>query len=650
MSLYDMEEPLVAAPPPSRRRWRGCVCTRLGAYTVTTHGRGFMYGISGLILLNVAFAAFMTDDDQNGAPDDPAFARFYNFFEAFSTVVFTAEYLLRLWACVETPGGVESAWPPWLVGECARPPTPGAAGPQGGCGASCMLRLRWATNPTAIFDAVVCLAFWVDLMLEHWATEQIKGMGSTLRMFRIFQFAITILRLETQSPAFRRVAKVLTSSASELLLCLFLAGVLMVLGAVLIFFIEFQQVLGTGDNDQFDECGAEEGLMRARFKSLSRCIYWSAMTITTVGYGDMHPCTPAGQMIAVVWGFFGVAVVALPSGIIGSGLVDVMAEAKEKKAVAKKLAQTRATEAATAAHSGGAAKPTAEQMRDPARFHALGLAMLLPPGTVAATGGSGGRGSSNPLSLPAPGSPQSRTPRGRNGSGGGTHARAHSDSSETDHGGGGLSLMKRLEEAEAAGRDSPRKKGRRSGAGNGGRSSGGGGGGLSPRPGGGNGNGKRGAISPELQDERGQLNLRSESVIRGCAALLFPGEFVFDPSAERAASRGLNLAQGLGATTAAEIAGVQHALVMKLAREYLKARFRDGVFEQLDEADDDDDEEEEDDDDDDRDGEEQQLQQQLQLPLQEEPSEGLVRRTGLLATGGAAAAAAASAAAFVGSD
>lgn len=43
-----------------------------------------------------------------------------------------------------------------------------------------------------------------------------------------------------------------------------------------------EQVLGYGDNNQFDECGADEGLMRARFKSLSRCIYWSAMTITTV--------------------------------------------------------------------------------------------------------------------------------------------------------------------------------------------------------------------------------------------------------------------------------------------------------------------------------------------------------------------------------
>ena len=175
-------------------------------------------------------------------PDDPAFAGFYNVFEAVSTVVFTAEYLLRLWACVETVGGVVSAWPVWLVGECAAPEKVNADGSDTSCGAAWRTRLRWATNPTAVFDVVVVLAFWVDLVLEYWATEQMKGIGSTLRMFRIFQFAITILRLETQSPAFGRVAKVLTSSASELLLCLFLAGVLMVLGAVLIFFIEYQQV------------------------------------------------------------------------------------------------------------------------------------------------------------------------------------------------------------------------------------------------------------------------------------------------------------------------------------------------------------------------------------------------------------------------
>ena len=155
--------------------------------------------------------------------------------------------------------------------------------------------------------------------------------------------------------------------------------------------------------------------------------------VVAQGYGDMHPCTPTGQMVAVVWGFFGVAVVALPSGIIGSGLVEVIAEAK---AEAKKLAQTRAAKVAASSRAGGA-PPTAEEMRDPVRFHDLGLAMLLPPGTVT---------SSNPQPR------QSSAVDGENGGG--------SDS-------GGEGLMKRLERAEEearAARDSLRQRGRRSAA------------------------------------------------------------------------------------------------------------------------------------------------------------------------------------------
>jgi hypothetical protein len=49
--------------------------------------------------------------------------------------------------------------------------------------------------------------------------------------------------------------------------------------------------------------------------------------------------------VATVWGFFGVAVVALPSGIIGSGLVDVMNEAKEQKQRLQKLRKQEAVPA-----------------------------------------------------------------------------------------------------------------------------------------------------------------------------------------------------------------------------------------------------------------------------------------------------------------
>ena len=58
----------------------------------------------------------------------------------------------------------------------------------------------------------------------------------------------------------------------------------------------------------------------------------------------------------------------------------------------------------------------------------------------------------------------------------------------------------------------------------------------------------------------------------GCAR-----QFVFDPCAQDGAERGLRLARQLGASDAAGIVGVQQALVRKLAREYLKLRFREGL-------------------------------------------------------------------------
>ena len=64
---------------------------------------------------------------------------------------------------------------------------------------------------------------------------------------------------------------------------------------MLIYFVEFQLRGDAFDPTESPECGGEE--MKTRFESLTSCIYWSAMTVTTVGYGDMHPCTTTGQML-----------------------------------------------------------------------------------------------------------------------------------------------------------------------------------------------------------------------------------------------------------------------------------------------------------------------------------------------------------------
>lgn len=55
------------------------------------------------------------------------------------------------------------------------------------------------------------------------------------------------------------------------------------------------------------------------FGSLFKAIYWSTVSLTTVGYGDIYPTSDIGRIVSMVSSFLGIAVVALPSGILISG-------------------------------------------------------------------------------------------------------------------------------------------------------------------------------------------------------------------------------------------------------------------------------------------------------------------------------------------
>lgn len=55
------------------------------------------------------------------------------------------------------------------------------------------------------------------------------------------------------------------------------------------------------------------------FENFFRAIYWSTVSLTTVGYGDIYPVSDIGRVISMISSFLGIALIALPSGIIISG-------------------------------------------------------------------------------------------------------------------------------------------------------------------------------------------------------------------------------------------------------------------------------------------------------------------------------------------
>ncbi len=58
--------------------------------------------------------------------------------------------------------------------------------------------------------------------------------------------------------------------------------------------------------------------------SYFNAFYWSGITLTTVGYGDLYPVTNIGQIIAFISSFVGVGIIALPTGLLGAGLIEKM--------------------------------------------------------------------------------------------------------------------------------------------------------------------------------------------------------------------------------------------------------------------------------------------------------------------------------------
>lgn len=58
------------------------------------------------------------------------------------------------------------------------------------------------------------------------------------------------------------------------------------------------------------------------FNSYFDAVYWATVSLTTVGYGDIYPITPIGQIITMLSSLFGIAIVALPASIITAGMMD----------------------------------------------------------------------------------------------------------------------------------------------------------------------------------------------------------------------------------------------------------------------------------------------------------------------------------------
>ena len=70
---------------------------------------------------------------------------------------------------------------------------------------------------------------------------------------------------------------------------------------------------------------------RYLFETFFDAFYWAACTLTTVGYGDLYPISDVGRIISIISSMVGIAIIALPSGIVTAGYLEELKSRKRAK-------------------------------------------------------------------------------------------------------------------------------------------------------------------------------------------------------------------------------------------------------------------------------------------------------------------------------
>lgn len=199
------------------------------------------------------------------------YERLFYYFELFSVIFFSVEYLLRLWVCVENERYRHPIWG----------------------------RLRYIVSTNAIIDLLAIFPFYFSLFATDLAIVRI------LRLFRIFR----LFRITRYARAVRMIQEVVSDRKEELILStVFVVFMLIIVSSVMYY--------------------VEHPAQPRKFSSIPATMWWGVSAMTTVGYGDIHPITPLGKLLGGIAAIMGIGLFALPTGILVSGFTEHIRQQK----------------------------------------------------------------------------------------------------------------------------------------------------------------------------------------------------------------------------------------------------------------------------------------------------------------------------------
>jgi len=225
-----------------------------------------------LIVLNVLIVVFETVEGVKAQ-----YGELFWRFELFSLAVFTVEYGVRLWAC-----NAEERFAQPLKG-----------------------RLLYIITPLALVDLVAILPTWITLMLPIGLVDFLAL--RVLRLVRVFR----VFKLGHYNHSLTKVKRVISAQKRELFVVAFVAFVVLIVASCLMYYVE--------NPAQPDS-----------FPNIPAAMWWGVETLTTIGYGDVVPITPLGKLTGSLIALMGVALFAIPAGILSFGFYEEFHKHQEK--------------------------------------------------------------------------------------------------------------------------------------------------------------------------------------------------------------------------------------------------------------------------------------------------------------------------------
>lgn len=185
--------------------------------------------------------------------------------DAIAVSIFTLEYCLRLYCCVENPQ--------------FRHPITG--------------RFKQAKTTSSVIDFLAILPFFLEVFLHHLLD---------LRFLRVFRL-MRLLKLTRYTGATSTLTKVIAREFPVMCTAAFIMLLLVIMTASLGYLFEHDA--------QPD-----------KFENIPQSIYWAVITLASVGYGDISPVTSLGRFMTILMSLLGIGIFAIPAALLSSAFTD----------------------------------------------------------------------------------------------------------------------------------------------------------------------------------------------------------------------------------------------------------------------------------------------------------------------------------------